>query len=119
MARAIDRDRNVFVDLPAGWVVNVGPPAVAGPVDWAGVAPAVAVGFEADSLRRDALAAGVVAAAVERLGDPVVVDVRLVGDGVEVVVGHRLWGTDVTTFERHHCLASGRWVGPWADTEQE
>src|SRR5262245_28514129 len=74
VARAVDRDRRVFVDLPPAWVVNVGPPAVAGPVDWGGVAPAVAVGFEADSLRGDALAAGVVAAALERLGDPVVVD---------------------------------------------
>ena len=111
VARAVDRDRTVYIDLPPRWVVNVGPPAVAGPVDWGGVAPAVAVGFEADSLEGDVLAAGVVAAALERLGDPVVVEVRLVGDGVEVVVGHRLWGVDVTTFERHHCLgASGRWV---------
>jgi hypothetical protein len=111
VARAVDRDRSVFVDLPPEWVVNVGPPAVAGPVDWGGVAPAVAVGFEADSLRGDMLAAGVVAAALGRLGDPVVVEVRLVGDGVEVVVGHRLWGVDVTTFERHHRLAaSERWV---------
>lgn len=111
VARAVDRDRTVYIDLPPRWVVNVGPPAVAGPVDWGGVAPAVAVGFEADSLEGEVLAAGVVAAAHERLGDPVVVEVRLVGDGVEVVVGHRLWGVDVTTVERHHCLgASGRWV---------
>jgi hypothetical protein len=110
VARPVDRDRPVLVDLPPAWVVDLGPPAVAGPVDRGGVAPAVAVGCEADGLRGDVLAAGVVAAALERLGDPVVVDVRLAGDGVEVVVGHRLWGVDVTTFERHHRLASGRWV---------
>jgi len=110
VARAVDRDGGVFVDVPAAWVVEVGPPAVARPAESVGVAPAVVVGLEAGGMGRNELAAEVVAAALGRLADPVVVDVRPRGDGVEFVVAHRLWGVDVTTFERHHCLGSGRWV---------
>jgi hypothetical protein len=109
--RAVDRNGHVLVDLPASWVVEVGPPTVAHPPEWSGGAPCVVVAVEVDELAGDELAARVVAAAVERLADPVLVDLRGVGDGVEVVVGHRHWGADVTTVERHHCLGSrGRWV---------
>ena len=110
VARPVDRNRTVFVDLPAAWVVEAGPPAVARPAARDGVAPATVVGFDGGDVRGDELAAGVVTAALGRLADPVAVDVRRTGDGVDLVVAHRLWGVDVTTFERHHCLPSGRWV---------
>ena len=110
-ARAVDASGEVVVDLPAGWVVEVGPPTVARPAGWSGVAPAVVVAVEPDVVRGDELAAAVVEAALARLADPVVVEVRCRGDDVEIVVAHRHWGVDVTTVERHRCLGPrGRWV---------
>ena len=110
-ARAVDAAGDVVVDLPGDWVVEVGPPTVARPAGWSGVAPAVVVVVEPDVVRGDDLAAAVVGAALARLGDPVVVDVRCPGDDVEIVVAHRHWGVDVTTVERHRCLGPrGRWI---------
>ena len=111
VARAVDRDGDVLLDLPISWVVEVGPPTVARPADGSRMTPTVVVAVDPDEMRGDELAAGIVGAALERLADPLVVGVRCLTDDVEVVVAHRHRGADVTTVERHHCLgARGRWV---------
>ena len=111
VARAVDRDGDVLLDLPVSWVVEVGPPTVARPADANGMTPTVVVAVDPDEMRGDELAAGIVGAALERLADPLVVDVRCLEDDVEVVVAHRHGGADVTTVERHRCLGvRGRWV---------
>jgi hypothetical protein len=111
VARAIDRDGDVLLDLPVSWVVEAGPPTVARPADGNGITPTVVVAVDPDEVRGEELAAGIVGAALEQLADPVVVRVRCLADDVEVVVAHRHGGADVTTVERHHCLGTrGRWV---------
>ena len=104
----------VRLALPDGWVVvTAGPPLVAQPpaAAWAGERPSVVVSHEADDLAGDALAAALARVAVERLADPVVVDLAVATSGaVELVVAHRHRGVDVTTVERHHPTPGGRWV---------
>lgn len=103
------------LEVPHGWVVQTGPPTVVTPSTWVGEPPAIVVSAERDELRGPALAAAVARAAADRLVDPVIVGLDLVGDvgqgpGVEIVVAHRHRGVDVTTVERHHRRGDLRWV---------
>jgi hypothetical protein len=115
------------LDLPVGWLLDPGPPVVAIPPSWDGDLPGVVVSIEHDAVRGEALAAAVTAAALSRLGDPVIVSMTLHGShagsddsardddhngaDVEIVVAHQHRGVDVTTVERHHCRPGPvRWV---------
>jgi hypothetical protein len=103
------------LEVPDGWVVQPGPPAVVAPSTWVGTPPAIVVSVEHDELRGPALASAVARAAVVRLADPVIVSLDVIGDAghgtdVEIVVAHRHRGVDVTTVERHHCHGGVRRV---------
>ena len=104
----------VRLALPDGWVVvRAGPPLVARPpaAAWAGERPSVVVSHEPDDLAGDELAAALARVTVERLADPVVVDLAVAAGGaVELVVAHHHRGVDVTTVEHHHPSPGGRWV---------
>jgi hypothetical protein len=121
------------LEVPDGWVVQPGPPAVVAPSTWVGTPPAIVVSVEHDEMCGDALVAAVARAAADRLGDPVIVSLEVTGDAgrgphvdeagcgphgghagqcpdVEIVVAHRHRGVDVTTVERHHRRGGVRWV---------
>jgi len=112
------------LEVPDGWVAQTGPPTVVAPSSWVGEPPAIVVSAEHDELRGHALAAAVAHAAADRLVDPVIVSLDLIGDAgqgpdveqagphpdVEIVVAHRHRGVDVTTVERHHRRGCVRWV---------
>lgn len=76
VALAITGD-SARLDLPAGWLVDAGPPVIAAPPSWDGKPPGVVVSLECDALRGQALAAAVADAALTRLGDPVIVSLVL------------------------------------------
>jgi hypothetical protein len=110
-ASPVDTGGTVLVDLPDGWRIERGPPLVAHPRTWVGEPPAVVVVDANDGLTGERLAATIAHTAATRLGDPLIVDLGIVDDGVEIVVAHRSQGVDVTTIERHHCRSGGRrWV---------
>ncbi len=102
-----------WVAVPAGWVVDAGPPLVAQPVAWSATPPGLVVTWARDDTDRDAaaLAAAVAEQAAAVLADPLVVEVAATDDDVTVVVAHRHRGVDVTTVERHHLGPGGsRWI---------
>jgi hypothetical protein len=111
------------VEIPEAWAILRSQPTVVMPKRWDGEPPAVVVQHEDDSLRGAALA-GAILQSVQRLDDAVVLDIRLDESwrDVELLVAHRSRGVAVTTLERHHCQAAGRWVvafsatdGDWVD----
>ena len=105
--------RGARIAVPAGWVVDAGPPLVAQPVAWRATPPGLVVTWARDDTERDAaaLAAAVAEHVGAALADPLLVEVVATGDDVTVVVAHRHRGVDVTTVERHHPRPGGsRWI---------
>ena len=109
----VEAGGGAWIAVPAGWVVDAGPPLVAQPVAWSATPPGLVVTWARDDTDRDAaaLAAAVAEQAGATLADPLVVEVAATDDDVTVVVAHRHRGVDVTTVERHHRRPGGsRWI---------
>jgi hypothetical protein len=68
------------LEVPDGWVVQPGPPAVVAPSTWVGTPPAIVVSVEHDEMCGDALVGAVARAAADRLVDAVIVSLEVTGD---------------------------------------